>query len=164
MEVIFGILILGLLAFVFVVKIAAAYYSLIESNIRKLQRKSQERKRDRQIRDAEQAIRKATDDPEITQLMMWLREDLTPKVDERALEKLRAICVKPNLVLVAFRTALDCSDEAMRYVGIAGLGYLKHEHGIAPLLKYYATTDNFRDEASTRLYPFGRRNKEGRVS
>jgi len=139
--------------FVILLAIVIAVIGKIDSEIKKLQRRNQIERAKRIVLKTEQAILDATGDEEVARLVMWLRADLTPytRYDARSLDKLNAICAKPHLALIAFQIVLTSTDENLQYVGIHGLAHLKDPKGITPLLEYYKSTNDFRDEATNAL-------------
>lgn len=121
----------------------------------------------RHLQESERLVLEATADPNITKLVLWLREDIEPNrhtyitnryrtsfshhYDNRCRTKLDAICAKPHLALAAFLAALNSKNQDMRYVGIFGLAYLKHADGITPLLDLYRANIDLRSQASLAL-------------
>ena len=83
----------------------------------------------------QRALLTATNDPELTRLIILLREDLYDR--SRAQAKLRQIAANPQQAAIAFRTALHSNDLRMQKVGIAGLAHLNRPEGVQPLLRLY---------------------------
>lgn len=103
------------------------------------------------IRRTEKQIQKAIGDPQIAQLMMWLREDFGYNPDYRVKEKLRILSDNPEKAYIALRTALFSKDIKLQRVGIIGLEYIKHPKATIDLMEFMKAPSIHEQEALDAL-------------
>lgn len=103
------------------------------------------------IHRTEKQIQKVTRDPQIAQLIMWLREDFGYSVDYRVKEKLRILSDNPERAYIALRTALFSKDNKLQRVGIMGLEYIKHPKATIDLMEFMKAPSIHEQEALETL-------------